>query len=412
MENILSNRFYVELFTKLRVEFLFNHPFLSVLALSIPITFESNTNSVFSTNGVKISVDLEKLPKYTDENITYFYAHTLLHIVLKHPFRQKTRDSYIWNMACDLVINNILSSFANVGIMPNDEIIDLELKDKCVEKVYEILYKKEEEENDNSTNEKNVEQEIKTTPNLHGNLKAYIYDNSKLDLEEVEDEKTSKGAQEKLDGIIIQALSIAKKNATLYEGMRIEIDSLIKPTINLQESLKEYLISSSFEKKTSYKRADRRFIHTGLYLPGSEKSDENIEIYVAIDSSSSVSTDEYKKFLGIIKEICESFYEYKMVILPFDLKVKVNFIKEFDSFNSINEDDFFIPKSDGGTDFNEVIRYLKKSTDIRSENLLLVLSDGEFELNEALVCETVFIVSNKKNIQKFQRYGRVIDFLV
>ncbi|MDD2698835.1 MAG: hypothetical protein PHF17_08555 [Arcobacteraceae bacterium] len=409
----MPNSTYENIFAKLRINFLFNHPFLSVLALSIPTIFTKNKKSPFSTDGATLSIDLEKLEKYNEANITYLYAHTLLHIVLKHPFRQKTRDAYIWNMACDLVINNILASFTNVGVIPDDEIVDFELKEKCVEEVYEILYKKEEEKkNENSQNENEDNEEIKTTPNQNGKQKAYIYDSSKLDLEEVTDEKTSKGDQEKLDGIIIQALSIANKNTTLYSGLQIEINTLIKPKIDLQESLKEYLISSSFEKKTSYKRADKRFIHSGLYLPGSEKNNENIEIYVAIDSSSSVSVDEYKKFLGIIKEICESFYEYKMVILPFDLKVKVDFIKEFDSFNSINKDDFLIPKSDGGTDFDEVIRYLKKSTDSRSENLLLVLSDGEFELNESLVCETVFIISDKKNLQKFQHYGRVIEFIL
>jgi len=411
MEAILSNRFYVELFTKLRVEFLFNHPFLSVLALSIPTTFESNTNSAFTTNGLRISIDLEKIQKYTDDNITYLYAHTLLHIVLKHPFRQKTRDSYIWNMACDLVVNNILSSFTKIGVMPKDEIVDLELKDKCVEEVYEILYKKKEEEkNDRSKNEKDEDEKIQTTPNQQGNLQSTIYDNSKLDLEEIEDEKSSNGNQEKLDGIIIQALIIAKKNQTLYEGMRIEIDSVTRAKIDLKENLKEYLTNSYFEKTSSYQRANRKYIHSGIYLPGTQKSNQLLEIFVAIDGSSSVSLDEYKEFLGIIRELCEDFYEYTITLLPFDLKVKEEYIKKFDNFHPLNEKDFLIPKSDGGTHFDAVIRYLKESTDIKNGNLLLVLSDGEFELRESLICDTVFIISSFKNIGKFTSFGKVLEF--
>ncbi len=111
----MADKNYEELFAKLRVNFLFNHPFLSVLALSIPTTFEVNSNSAFQTNGGKITIDLEKLEKYSDEHITYLYAHTLLHIVLKHPYRQKTRDTNIWNMSCDLVINNIPDTFENIG---------------------------------------------------------------------------------------------------------------------------------------------------------------------------------------------------------------------------------------------------------------------------------------------------------
>lgn len=406
----MANISYDELFAKLRVNFLFNHPFLSVLALSIPTTFEQNTNSAFQTNGAKITIDLEKLEKYSDEHITFLYAHTLLHIVLKHPYRQKTRDMYIWNQACDLVINNILDTFENVGNKPNDEILDLDLKDKCVEEVYEILYKKEEEEqNQNSNSDEEQDSETKVAPDPDGDKNAYIYDNSKLDLEEVPDEKTSQGDQEKLDGIIIQALTIAKKTSHKYGGLQIEIDTLIRPDINLQDVLKEYLISSLFEKQTTFSRPNKRYIHTGLYLPGTKKSDELIEVYIALDSSSSVSLEEYKKFLGIIQDVCEGFYEYKVTILPFDRFVKNEHIISFDSFNPLKEKDLYIPKSDGGTNFDEVLRYLK-TTDIRSENLLMVLSDGEFDITHHLVSKTLFIISDKKNLTKFESYGRVIQF--
>jgi len=402
---------YDEIFQKIRINFLFNHPFLSVLALSIPTTFEQNQYSAFQTNGSKITIDLEKLSKYSESQITYLYAHTLLHIVLKHPYRQKTREKKLWNQACDLVINLVMSGFSDVGTMPEDEVLDLDLENKCVEEVYEILQKQEnEEESESSSSEEKKEQDIKTKPDEKGKLEAYIYDDSKLDLEDVEDEKTSQGDREKLDGIIIQALSIAKRTTNKYAGLQIEIDTLIKPEISLQDTLKEYLISSLFEKTTTYNRPNKRFVHSGVYLPGYKKSDELIEVYIALDSSSSVTLDEYKKFLGVVKDVCDGFYEYKVTVLPFDIKVKEEHIINFDSFNPLVEDDLFIPKSDGGTDFDEVLRYLKKSSEIRGDNLLMVLTDGEFELTESLVCNTVFIISEKKNIQRFERFGRVIQF--
>ncbi len=397
-----------EIFQKIRINFLFNHPFLSVLALSIPTTFEQNGKSAFETNGSKITIDLDKLALYSQDEITYLYAHTLLHIVLKHPYRQKTRDKYLWNHSCNLVVNNILSDFSNIGQMPSDELIDLELKDKCVEEVYELLYK-EEEKNDNGSDEDDEENEVKTTPDEKGDLKAFLKDESKLDLDEVEDEKTNEGDKEKLDGIIIQALSIAKKSSREYAGLQIEIDTLIKPEISLQDTLKEFLISSLFEKTATYERPNKRFIHKHLYLPGTKKSDELIEVYIALDSSSSVSLDEYKKFLGVIKDVCEGFYEYKITVLPFDKFVKQDHIIGFDSFNPLNDEQLFIPKSDGGTDFDEVLRYLK-TTEIRGDNLLMVLSDGEFDISESLICQTLFVISEKKNLSKFEKFGRVLEF--
>lgn len=388
---------YKDIFEKIRINFLFNHPFLSVLALSINSEFKENINSAFLTDGFKITIDTSKLEKYSKDEITYLYAHTLLHIVLKHPYRQKTRNKYIWNQACDVVINNILSTFENIGIRPADEIIDLAFKDKCVEEVYEILYKKKKEE------------QSKTTPDEKGNIESNTYDKSKLDLDEVFT-KGEKENQEKIDGIIIQALSLAKKSSNLYEGMSIEIDTLIKPEIDLHDVLKEYLISSFFEKQISYERPNKRFIDRGIYMPGTKKLNDNLNIFVALDSSSSVSLDEYKKFLGIVSEIAESFYEYKIDILPFDLKVRSEYIISFDSFNPLSSKELLIPKSNGGTSFDELLRYLKKSSEIRNDSLLIALTDGDFEMSESLLCNTLFIISNKKNLRKFESHGRVIQF--
>ena len=388
---------YKEIFEKIRINFLFNHPFLSVLALSIETNYEENKNSAFLTDGFKITIDTKKLEKYSKNHINYLYAHTLLHIVLKHSYRQKTRDSYIWNKSCDLVVNNILYSFENIGTKPDDELLDLTLKDKCVEEVYEILYKKKKEELS------------KTTPNEKGSVDSYEYDKTKLDLDEVLI-KNEKANQEKLDGIIVQALSIAQKSKSFYEGMSIEIDSLIKPEINLSDELKEYLISSFFEKQLSYERPNKRFISNGIYMPGTKKLNDSLNIFIALDSSSSVTLDEYKKFLAIIGEIADSFYEYTIEILPFDLSVRREYIIKFDSFNPLISDELLIPKSNGGTNFDELLIYLRKSSEVRNDSLLIALTDGEFEMSESLLCNTLFIISNKKNLRKFEQHGRVIQF--
>jgi predicted metal-dependent peptidase len=401
---------YEELFQKVRIHFLFHHPFLSVLALSIPTVFTSNAKSAFETNGSTLAVDLQKLDRYSEDELTYLYAHALLHIVLKHPFRQKTRELKLWNQSCDIVINNIMATFSDVGVMPEDETFDETLKDKCVEEVYEILYKEQEEENEGASEEKE-DNEAKVTPDEKGKLQAHIYDESKQDIQEVANEKTSSGDQEKLNGIIIQALSIAQKNTTQYAGMLVEIDTLIKPEISFYDVLKEYLVTSAFEKETTFSKPNKRFAHIGLYLPGTKKKQEQLEVVVALDSSSSVTMDEYKKFLGVIAEVCSGFYEYKIEVLPFDIDVKKELIVSFDSFASLESINFHIPKSDGGTNFDAVLRYLK-TTEIRSDDLLLVLSDGEFEISEHLVCQTLFVINEKKNMRKFEQFGRVIEFRV
>jgi predicted metal-dependent peptidase len=392
----MANTSYNELFQKIRIGFLFNHPFLSVLTLSLKNEFVQNSNSAFETDGYKISIDIDKLSKYSEDEITYLYAHTLMHIVLKHPLRQNTRDSYLWNQSCNLVVNQILSTFDNIGKAPDDEIIDDGIKDMCVEEVYEMLDKETPKE------------EEYTTPKDGGDAQAHIYDQTKMDIREVQNNQKGQNEQN-LDSIIIQALSIAKKSPHLYDGMQIEINEIIKPNISLKDILKEYLISSLFEKTSTYDRPNRKFIHQNLYLPGFKKSDEMVEVYIALDSSGSVSLDEYKSFLGVVFDICEDFYEYRVTVLPFDSRVKVDSIITLDSLNPFDKESVYIPKSDGGTDFDEVLRYLA-TTHIKPKNLLIVLTDGLFDISESMVCNTLFVLSNPRYIQKFEKYGRVIQF--
>jgi predicted metal-dependent peptidase len=390
-----SSKPHTALFEKIRIHFLFNHPFLSVLALSIATRYTTNAKSAFQTDGFSLSIDEEKLTTYSEEEIIYLYAHTLLHIVLKHPVRRKAREELVWNQSCDVVINLILSEFDHVGVMPSDEVFDADMSGLSVEEVYEILYKEQEKKPNQEEGEKE---------------QSKVYDETKHDLENPVQMLQSAQEQEKLDNIIIQALSIAQQATKAYDSLRVEIDTLLKPNIDLHDVLKEFLITALFEKTLTYNRPNRKYLHQGVYLPSAQKSKEQLELMIAIDSSGSVSLEEYKTFLGIVKEVCESFYEYSVTLLPFDLHVKEELIVSFDSFNPINSENLFIPKSDGGTNFNAVLDFIDTHYAIRSEHLLMVLSDGEFDIGRSLVCETLFVLSQKKNCARFERYGRVIQF--
>ena len=89
-------------------------------------------------NGNEIHIDLQKLAKYSSDEITYLYAHTLLHIALKHPYRQKTREKKLWNQACDMVINLILSSFSN-RVQSSSEYSSVEFENKVLKVKYNNL---------------------------------------------------------------------------------------------------------------------------------------------------------------------------------------------------------------------------------------------------------------------------------
>lgn len=362
-----------ELFAKIRIDFLFSHPFLAVLALSIPTHFIEDGREAFVTDGYTILIDKQKIELYSRDELKYLYAHVLLHIILKHAKRGLDKQRETWNLACDIVANLILAEFSNVGVMPKDEMFDLKYKNMIVEQVYEHLLV---EENGGS--------------------------NFKLDLDPSNAEAE---VEEDLDSVIIQALQSAKSYSYI-KAFSMEINEIIRPEIDLHSALKEYLHMSWFSKSPDYSTPNRRYIHKGLYMPGVKKEKDALKLFIALDMSASISHESYQNFLGAINSIVLDFNEFYITVLPFDADVRVDLIKRLDSMTSISEEDILIPKTDGGTNFNRVLRHMEANESIDNESVLIVLSDGIFDKPKQMPIETVFLLT--ENNQEFEAYGKVI----
>ncbi|MFW6307430.1 MAG: DUF2201 family putative metallopeptidase [Campylobacterales bacterium] len=370
----------VDVFEKIRLEFLFENPFLSVLALSIPTTYSSSKNRLFFTDGKKIEVNKSKLDEYTKDEIKFLYAHSLLHIIFKHAFRKGGRDDKYWNISSDIVINNILKTLKNSGKQPLNEIDDERLEGLVVEEVYDEIYKEDEE----SSQEEYEDYE--------GDLQS-------SDMMEVHEED--------LDSLLIQALTLARQSSSLSSAFFSEVDEVERSEIGFEDILKEYLNYSLFEKELTYAKPNRRYIHQGIYLPGSRKPQERVSILVALDSSASISLEEYKMFLGAVFDIVEKFYEKSIKIIPFDSHVLEELVVDIDE-GSFEKSFLDIPKSNGGTNFDSVIDYVDRLPFAEERRVMVVLSDGVFSISRAVEIETIFAITIKKNIEKLEKYGRAV----
>jgi predicted metal-dependent peptidase len=75
----------------------------------------------------------------TEPELIFVYAHELLHVGLRHHDRREGRDAYLWNVACDFVINQWLLDM-NVGAPPERGLLlDAELKELSAEQVYDRM---------------------------------------------------------------------------------------------------------------------------------------------------------------------------------------------------------------------------------------------------------------------------------
>jgi predicted metal-dependent peptidase len=75
----------------------------------------------------------------TEEECRFIMAHEFLHVGLRHQSRCQGRDPYLWNVACDYVINGWLVEMG-VGSLPRIEtLFDNNFKGMSAEQVYDII---------------------------------------------------------------------------------------------------------------------------------------------------------------------------------------------------------------------------------------------------------------------------------
>lgn len=369
---------------KIRVQFLFDHPFLSVLALSLPMRYRKNEHEAFETNGIEIFVDEELCEKISDENLKYIYAHTILHILLKHPFRMCEREHKVWNRSSDIVINLLLSDFERVGERPEDEVMLEKFRDKSVEEVYNALYQ-EEQDGEGTPDEDNPKEQ-------------------KLDL--IENEGDTKAAMEEIDTLIVQAMGSAKKQGSIPSSFLEVIHEVIRPKIDLQTLLHTYMSESFFDKQSNFSHPNRRFIHQNLYLPGYKNEKNRLNLYIALDRSMSINREIFSKFLGIIDSVLRMSTDFRVTVIPFDESVDEAKVVTYDAQEL--KPDIAFEKGNGGTLFEPVLEYLNRVSEV--DSTLMVLSDGLFKIEKPSEINTLFLVSEKRNMKKLEKYGDVFYF--
>lgn len=369
---------------KIRVQFLFDHPFLSVLALSIPHKYQNNSHMLFETDGVSIRVDETKTMGYDDGRLKYLYAHVLLHILLKHPFRMCGRDKATWNRSCDIVIGLLLNDFKRVGSADDEAMVIESFRDKSVEDVYNALYR-ESNDGEGAQSEANPTQQ-------------------KMDI--IEHEGDTKVAEEEMDTLIIQAMGAARKQGNIPASLLEMFDEITKPSIDLHTLLHAYMSESFFDKESDFSHPNRRFIHQGLYLPGYRYDRNRLSLFIFLDRSMSITGEVFARFLGIIDSIVRMSHDFEMSVIPFDEQVYSEKIKSYDA-QSILPNISFV-KGNGGTQFEPVLEYLKLHAG--EKNFAIILSDGYFTVEKAPAMQTLFLLSEKKILKRFERYGDAVYF--
>ena len=138
-------------FAKMLIDLRKIRPFESALYETIDKK-ESNTIDTLGVTHDSIVYNSEFIDSLEYEVFKFYMLHEMYHIALQHVIRKGDRDGFLWNVACDLYVNKLLSEEfdldKNRGInfelgikMPRDILYNQEINTDtdCVEQIYQRL---------------------------------------------------------------------------------------------------------------------------------------------------------------------------------------------------------------------------------------------------------------------------------
>jgi len=313
-----------------------------------------------ATDGRKIFFNEVFLNSLSSPQQNALMLHEVLHMALLHVTRRQSRDPHIWNIAADIVVNDLIERNTSFPL-PEGAITDSRFQDKSVEYIYEALLKSKKKY-------ELVISDILEPSNSNS-------DESKKDSNDVI-EPLSQEETDEIESFWKDKMEILKNSSehklsngkgSLPAGIEQEISTILEPEVDWRHALWKYVGKTPAD----FDDLDRRFIYKGLYLES--LLTEAVEVSVCIDTSGSVSDELLKQFAGELKGILRSYPNVKCSLFFADTNLAGPY--EIDRIEQM-------PRAvgRGGTSFVPFFDYLKKHGEennlLGNNKLSIYFTDG------------------------------------
>ncbi|MEC4816456.1 MAG: peptidase [Scytonema sp. PMC 1069.18] len=347
--------------------FINSYPLLGALAANFkiiedPLVCQRLSISVAAVDTQSQEIFINPAAGLSAEECRFVMAHELLHVGLRHDTRRQGRDPYLWNVACDYVINSWLVEMG-LGELPQVGVLyDPDLKDLSAESLYDLIV--------------TDLRRYRKLATLRGIGECDILEEGIHDWWNCDDGM-------RLDEFYRRCLSQGlvyhheQNRGFLPEGLIEEIRALSHPPIPWDVELAKWFDNyfSPLVKIRSYARPSRRQSSTPdiprpRYLPDSNV-EEGRTFGVVLDTSGSMDRELLGKALGAIASyslsrdvpfirvvFCDAFAYDQGYIAPEALAERVKV------------------KGRGGTVLQPGVDLLEKAGDFPKNGPLLIMTDG------------------------------------
>lgn len=352
-----------------------------------------NEISVAAIDVTRREIYVNSAAGLSKEEWKFVLAHEYLHAGLQHHERRSGRDPFLWNAACDYVINGWLYEM-KIGTMPHDGLLyDETLKGMSAEEIYDMIIK------DIRKNSK-----LRT---FRGSGECDIMDKGYAE---------AKIMPVSLDDFCKNALRTGLEYHTgsgrgyLPAGLIEEIKALSMPPVPWDVELAKWfeINFAPIEKRRTYARPSRRqSCSPDIPRPSYVTCDvpEYSRTYaVIIDTSGSMSA----KMIGLALGATASYSVAKDVPLvrvvfcdamPYD----IGYVAPDDIAGRVEV------KGRGGTVLQPAVDLLEKAKDFPKNGPILIITDGYIEHDLHVNREHAFLIPDGNRLP-FRPRGKVFYF--
>lgn len=307
------------------------------------------------------------------EQAKFVLAHEILHAGLNHASRRQGRDPYLWNVACDFVINDWLVSM-NLGVPPDSGLLfDEELRGLPAEDIY-----------------------LKLAADLRIRRKFSTLRGADVDILDERPGRFFTDREEFCRRALLQGLDYhqATGRGLLPAGLVEDIRTLNQPAIPWQAKLAEW-IQERFpvpERRRSWARPSRRQSATPetprprFVEPEEERMTRTFGVIV--DSSASMDRADLGKALGAIVAYSQAQGVKQVRLVYCDAQPYDEGYVQVESLASRVR-----VRGRGGTVLQAAVNLLQGQKDFAKECPILVITDGFCEADLQVANDHAFLLS-------------------
>ncbi|BDY13268.1 vWA domain-containing protein [Hydrogenimonas cancrithermarum] len=376
--------------TKAKTRLMVKHPYFGLLASRLK-TEPSDEVETFLSDGRVLQYN----PDYFDdeglETIEFALANSVMHHVLAHENRRLLRQGWLWQLATDYAINDMLkrNGFKLPARVHYDdrfegmyaEAIYAQLKDEIQNEDYN-----DDESNEEGFNEQNKNRMTEQQPPEDSKKRD---DNLPLPPQELEPELEEQWAQ-----AMKEALEKAQNQGSDPGGIERLFTITSDTTVDWRSELYQ-AINRHLKNDYTFAKPSKKMIARGVYLPST--TSDRLIVTVAIDSSGSVNEALLGLFVGELEALLMSFPGAEVDVLICDAKIQG--VYRFVSGEILE----FAMKGGGGTDFRPVFDYIEE--ELSGTSLLIYFTDAEGTFpDEAPFYDTIWVLPEERSVP----FGRTI----